>query len=705
MKELLLGKLDWSALPHEWFTIGGTIGFLVIPPLIAVIVLTRTKRWKWLWNEWLTSVDPKKIGIMYFLVGGFMLLRGGLDAIMLWLQQAVGSSNMPALTGEAVNGYLSADHFQQIFTAHGNIMVFFVAMAFIFGLINYIVPLQIGARDLASPFLNTLGFWLYVAGVLMVNMFFLFGGEYAATGWLAVAPLSGKEFSPGVGVDYWIWSLQIAGVGTTLGAINFIMTILKMRAPGMTLWKMPLFTWGSLCSMIMAVTVFPLLTATLFLTFFDRYLGTHFFTMTGGGDPMMYTNLIWMWGHPEVYILMLPAFGVFSEVVTTFSRKPIASYTTNVLGMIGVSVFALSVWLHHFFTMGASADVNAFFGLMTMIIAVPTAVLVFTWIATMHKGLIRFDTPMLWFLGFITVFAIGGVAGVMLAVPPADFQLHNSLFLIAHFHSMVIGGVLFGIFCGITYWFPKITGLKLNERIGRSAFWCWMVGFCLSFIPMYILGLMGATRRLNTYDASTGWQPLFVLMLIGGIIIMIGVALQIAQILASFIQKNRLRDTTGDPWNGRSLEWATASPPQFYNFTVIPTVKTRDAFWEMKHRGLPKPAYEDIHIPKNIAAGIYISAFAFVAGFAFVWEIIWLAAVSIIGIIVVFIVRTFKEDIEYTITAAEVQKLEETRVKKMKALEADKNSDAEEDMSLWELIQFVLAFVLDVIRNKKWRKW
>ncbi len=673
------------------------MGFIVMPALIAALVLTRKKRWKWLWNEWLTSVDPKKIGIMYFLVGGFMLVRGGLDAIMLWLQQA--------LSAGSSHGYLSADHFQQIFTAHGNIMVFFVAMAFIFGLINYIVPLQIGARDLASPFMNTLGFWLYVGGVLMVNMFFLFGGEYAATGWLAVAPLSGTEFSPGVGVDYWIWSLQISGIGTTLGAINFIMTILKMRAPGMTLWKMPLFTWGSLCSMIMAVTVFPLLTATLFLMFFDRYLGTHFFTTTGGGDPMMYTNLIWMWGHPEVYILMLPAFGVFSEVVSTFSRKAIASYSSNVLGMIGVSAFALSVWLHHFFTMGASANVNAFFGVMTMVIAIPTAVLVFTWIATMYKGRIRFDTPMLWFLGFIAIFSIGGMAGVMLAVPPADFQLHNSLFLVAHFHSMVIGGVLFGIFCGITYWFPKITGLKLNERIGRSAFWCWIIGFCMSFIPMYVLGIMGATRRLDHYDSSTGWQPLFVLMLIGGIIIAVGVALQLAQILASVIQKKHLRDITGDPWNGRTLEWATTSPPQFYNFAVIPRVRQRDAFWEIKHHVLPNPTYEDIHMPKNTAAGIYISIFAFLAGFAFVWEMVLLAVVSIIGIIVVFVIRGFNENSEYILSAADVQKHEEARIRKTRDAASDKPDDTEQDMSLWELVKVVVAFLWNIVRNKEWRKW
>jgi cytochrome o ubiquinol oxidase subunit 1 len=695
MKHLFLGKLNLESLPHEWFTIAGSVAFLGLF-LFAALVLTRTKRWKWLWNEWFTSVDPKKIGIMYFLVGGFMLLRGGIDAIMMWLQQALSSGSS--------HGYLSSDHFQQIFTAHGNIMVFFVAMAFVFGLINYFVPLQIGARDLASPFMNTLGFWLFVAGAIMVNMFFFLGGQYAATGWLAVAPLSGKAFSPGVGVDYWIWSLQISGIGTTLGAINFIMTILKMRAPGMSLKNMPLFTWGSLCSMVMAASVFPLLTATLFLSFFDRYLGTHFFTTGGGGDPMMYTNLIWMWGHPEVYILMLPCFGVFSEAVSAFSRKPIASYKTNVLGMIGVSTLALSVWLHHFFTMGASADVDAFFGTMTMIIAIPTSVLVFTWIATMYKGRIRFETPMLWFLGFIAVFSVGGIAGVMLAIPPADFQLHNSLFLVAHFHSMVIGGVLFGIFCGINYWFPKISGLKLNQRIGRLAFWCWIVGFCMSFIPMYILGLMGATRRLDHYDASTGWQALFIMMFIGGLIIALGVALQIAQIIATFIQKNRQRDTTGDPWDGRTLEWSVPSPAPFYNFAVIPQVTTADAFWEMKQHSLPKPAYEDILIPKNTSAGIYISGFAFLLGFAFVWDIVWLVVVSIVGIIIVFVKRGFNEHAEYTLTASEVRKLEEARIKKTKALEAQKTED-EDEMGVWQLVRYMIKFARDIIRNKRWRTW
>lgn len=692
MKEFLIGKLDWHALPHELFMIAGSLSF-ILGALFVVIVITKMKKWKWLWNNWLTSVDPKKIGIMYFIVGAFMLVRGGLDAVMIWLQQATSSGGS--------HGYLSADHFQQIFTAHGNIMVFFVAMALIFGLINYFVPLQIGARDLASPFMNTLGFWLFIAGVIMVNMFFFLGGEYAATGWLAVAPLSGTQFSPGVGVDYWMWSLQISGIGTTLGAINFIMTILKMRAPGMKMMQMPLFTWGSFCSMIMAVTVFPLLTATLFLVFFDRYLGTHFFTTTAGGNPMMYTNLIWMWGHPEVYVLILPCFGIFSEVVSTFSRKKVASYKSNVFGMVGVSAFALSVWLHHFFTMGASPNVNAFFGVMTTIIAVPTSVLVFTWIATMYKGRIKFATPMLWFLGFIGIFAIGGITGVMLAVPPADFQLHNSLFLVAHFHSTVIGGVLFGIFCGISYWFPKMTGLRLNERLGKYAFWCWIVGFSMSFIPMYILGFMGAPRRLDHYDSSTGWQPLFIIMFLGGLVISAGVALQLAQILATFIQKKHLR-VSHDPWNGRTLEWATPSPPPFYNFVTIPKITTVDTYWNSKqHVSASKETkYEDIHMPRSTAAGIYISIFAFLMGFGFVWEIEWLAVVSIIGIIVVFIRRGFNDNSEYTLPAEDVKKFEEKRIRKEEKQIINDVDNTDEDMGLIELIKIVINFSLKLVRNR-----
>ncbi len=691
MKEFLLGKLTWHDLPHEWFTLGGSAAFIGLA-LSAILILTITKRWKWLWKEWLTSVDPKRIGIMYFIVGGFMLLRGGLDALMIWLQQSLSSGSS--------HGFLTSDHFQQIFTAHGNIMVFFVAMALVFGLINLIVPLQIGARDLASPFLNTLGFWLFVAGVVMVNMFFLIGGQYAATGWLAVAPLSGKVFSPGVGVDYWLWSLQISGIGTTLGAINFIMTILKMRAKGMTLFKMPLFTWGSLCSMVMAASVFPLLTMTLFLVFFDRYLGTHFFTTDAGGNAMMYTNLIWMWGHPEVYILMLPSFGIFSEVVSTFSRKPIAHYKSIVFGMFGVSTISLLVWLHHFFTMGAGADVNSVFGVATMIITIPTTVLVFSWIATMYKGRIKFSVPMLWFLGFISIFALGGMSGVLLAIPPLDFQLHNSLFLVAHFHSMVIGGVLFGIFAGLNYWFPKIAGFRLNERIGRYAFWCWIVGFFVAFTPLYVLGLMGATRRLDHYDASTGWQPFYIMAFIGGLIIMTGVVLQIVQIVASFMQKRYLLDATGDPWDARTLEWSMASPAPAYNFAVIPEVHGCDAFWAIKQRGLAKPPYQAIHMPKNTASGIYISIFAFLTGFGFVWHIIWLPIVGILAIIICLVSRTFNEHNEYTIPAEAVEAMEQAQATKVRALRSGSAND-EEDMGLIEFVKVVFAWGWGLIRGKQ----
>ncbi len=689
MKEFLLGKLTTDALPHEWFTIGGSVGITLMMLSLAGFI-TYKKRWTWLWKDWLTTVDPKKIGIMYFIVGGFMLVRGGMDAIMIFLQQALAGSG---------DGFLNAKHFQEVFTAHGNIMVFFVAMALIFGFVNYIVPLQIGARDLASPFMNTLGFWLYVAGVIMVNMFFFFGGEYAATGWLAVAPLSGTEFSPGVGMDYWIWSLQISGIGTTLGGINFIMTILKMRAKGMSLMKMPPFTWGSLCSMIMVVSVFPLLTMTIVLLFFDRYFGTHFFTTTGGGNPMMYTNLIWMWGHPEVYIIMLPSFGIFTEVVSTFSKKPVAFYKSNVIAMIGVSTISLLVWLHHFFTMGAGANVNSAFGVATMLISIPTSALVISWIATMYKGSISFKTPMLWLMGFVTIFGIGGITGVLLAIPPVDFQLHNSLFLVAHFHSTAIGGVLFGIFAGLNYWFPKMLGFRLNERIGRYAVWSWIIGFFVSFTPMYALGLMGATRRLNDYDAATGWQPFYIMSLIGGLIIALGLTLQVVQILASIMQRKQLADTTGDPWNARTLEWSTASPPPAYNFAAIPEVHDRDVFWKMKQDGRPELPQENIHMPKSTASGIYISVFAFLAGFGFVWEIVWLVVVSIIGIVVVFIMKGFDEDSEYTLPAAEVARLEQDRAKRTAAARQYAGEDAE-DMGLIEFIKTAPGWLFGLVRNK-----
>jgi len=652
----VLGRLSWSALPHAPITIGGAI-LMVLLGLAVAGLLTYTKRWKWLYREWLTAQDPKKIGVMYLIVAGLMLLRGFADVLMMRAQQAtsVGSSH----------GVVSADTFQQVFSAHGTIMIFFVAMGLMFGLINLVVPLLIGARDVAFPFLNAASFWLFVAGMLLINLS-LGIGEFSAAGWLAYPPLSELRYSPGVGVDYWIWSLQIAGAGSLLAGVNFLVTILKMRAPGMTLMKMPVFVWSVLITMIMVIFAFPILTATLSLLALDRTLGMHFFTAGQGGNAMMYVNLIWAWGHPEVYILVLRAFGIYSEIVATFSRKRLFGYSSMVWALASIAFLSFVVWLHHFFTMGAGADVNAFFGITTMIIGIPTGVKIFNWLFTMFRGRIKFASPMIWFMGFVFLFTIGGMTGVMLAVPAIDYQVHNSLFLVAHFHNMIIAGVVFGFFAGVTYWFPKIFGFRLHDGLGKIAAWCWIVGFVLAFWPLYILGLMGATRRLDHYDASTGWQPLFIVAGIGAVVVGIGVFFQVLQVVVSIWQRNERRDLTGDPWNGRTLEWSTASPAPIYNFAVIPKVSERDAFWVAKQRGdkPERPEYEDITLPKNTPLGMVIAGFALIFGFAVVWHIWWLVLLGFVGIVTTIIIRANDEDTEYTLTAREVEKLENQAAKK-----------------------------------------
>lgn len=649
----LWGRLSLDELPHDMITAGGAVT-VVGAVLATVVLLTVTKRWKWLWKEWLTSVDPKKIGIMYIILSGLMLLRGLADVIMMRAQQALAS-------GDA-QGILSSDHFQQVFSAHGTIMIFFVAMGFMFGLINLIVPLQIGSRDVAFPFLNATSFWLFAAGVVLVNLS-LVVGEFSAAGWLAYPPLSELQYSPGTGVDYWIWSLQISGIGSLLAGINFIATILKMRAPGMTLMKMPMFTWSVLGTMALVVFAFPILTVTLTLLALDRSLGMHFFTSAMGGNPMMYVNLIWAWGHPEVYILILPAFGVFSEIVPTFSRKRLFGYPSMVAAIWAIVVLSFVVWLHHFFTMGAGADVNAFFGIMTMIIAVPTGVKIFNWLFTMYRGRIQFTSPMLWFMGFVVMFTIGGVAGVLLAVPPADFQLHNSLFLVAHFHSMIISGVLFGYFAGLNYWFPKMFGFKLNDTLGKLAFWNWLIGFILAFVPLYILGLMGATRRMDHYDASMGWQPLFIVAGVGVVFVIIGVGLQVLQLGVSIWKRKEYRDTTGDPWDGRTLEWATTSPPPEYNFAIIPDGSERDVLWEQKQRKeiFTSNKYTDITVPKNTPYGLFIAGAALAFGFAMVWHILWLGAVAVFAAILLIIIRTTDDNTTRVISAKDVKAMEGAR--------------------------------------------
>jgi cytochrome o ubiquinol oxidase subunit 1 len=646
----MLGRLNLDAFPSDPVTIGGAIS-MVLAGLAIVGALTYFKRWTWLWKEWLTSLDPKKIGVMYIIVAVVMLLRGIADAAMIRAQQATSVGNS--------NGVLSTDLFQQVFSAHGTIMIFFVAMGMMFGLINLVLPLQLGARDVAFPFLNSLSFWLFAMGMILINLSLVIG-EFSAAGWLAYPPLSGIEYSPGVGVDYWIWSLQIAGLGSLFSGINFLVTILKMRAPGMTMMKMPIFAWSVLSSMALVIFAFPILTATLAMLSLDRLMGMHFFTSDFGGNAMMYINLIWAWGHPEVYILVLPAFGVFSEVVATFSKKRLFGYKSMVWALAAIAFLSFIVWLHHFFTMGAGANVNAFFGIMTMVIAVPTGVKVFNWLFTMYRGRIDFKTPMLWFLGFVATFTVGGMAGVMLAIPAIDFQVHNSLFLVAHFHTMIIGGVLFGYFAGLTYWFPKIFGFRLNERLGRYAFWCWIIGFLLAFIPLYILGLMGATRRLDHYDASLGWQQLFIVSAVGVAVIMAGISFQILQLIYSIYKRKENLDTTGDPWDGRTLEWSTPSPAPFYNFAITPKVTSRDPFWAMKYNKElhVKQSYQDIKMPKNTGMGLIIAVFGFLIGFALIWHIWWLAAVSLIGVITGIIIRISEDETEYTIPADELKKLD-----------------------------------------------
>lgn len=590
---------------------------------------------------------------MYLIVAGVMLLRGAADALMMRIQQATANN-------EAIN-FLSGDHFQQVFSAHGTIMIFFVAMGLVFGALNLILPLQLGSRDVAFPFLNSVSFWLFAAGMVLVNTSMIIG-EFSAAGWLAYPPLSGLEYSPGVGVDYWIWSIQIAGIGSLLSGINFIVTILKMRAPGMTMMKMPIFAWSALGSMLLVIFAFPILTATLALLSMDRTIGTHFFTSDMGGNPMLYINLIWAWGHPEVYILVLPAFGIFSEIVATFSGKRLFGYKSMAWAIMAITVLSFTVWLHHFFTMGAGANVNAFFGIMTAIIAIPTGVKVFNWLFTMYKGRVRFTTPMLWFIGFATTFTIGGVTGVLMSVPALDFQMHNSLFLVAHFHNMIIGGVVFGMFAGLTYWWPKFAGYKLNERIGKYAFWCWLVGFLLAFIPLYILGIMGAVRRLDSYDPSLGWEGLFIVAGVGVLVIAAGIALQLWQLFYSYLKrKDNLVDN--DPWDARTLEWSTASPPPEYNFASVPQVTTRDAFWEakqlLKNGAKPvKPTFEDAVLPKNTGAGAIIALFALIFGFAIIWHMWWLALLSLVAAVVSLIVHLTKDDTEYVLTAAEIAKHE-----------------------------------------------
>jgi len=653
----MFGKLTWDAIPlHEpiaWIT-----GLIVILVILAVLGWITIKGWwPYLWGEWITSTDHKRIGVMYIVLALVMLVRGFADAIMMRAQQslAIGASQ----------GYLPPEHYDQIFTAHGTIMIFFMAMPFVIGLMNFVVPLQLGVRDVAFPTMNNVSFWLTASGALLVNVSLVIG-EFARTGWLAFPPLSEKAFSPGVGVDYYLVALQIAGVGTVLTGVNFVTTILKIRAPGMSYMRMPIFCWTALATNLLILAAFPVLTATLALLMLDRYLGFHFFTNTGGGNSMLYMNLIWVWGHPEVYILALPAFGIFSEVAATFSGKPLFGYRSMVFATLAICIISFCVWLHHFFTMGAGADVNAVFGIASMIIAVPTGVKIFNWLFTMYGGRVRFTVPMHYLIGFMITFAIGGMTGVLLAIPPVDFLVHNSLFLVAHFHNVIIGLVVFGVMAGYTYWFPKAFGFTLDERIGKAIFWCWFIGFYLAWMPEYALGFMGATRRLQ-HISDPSWTPYLTVALIGAVVILLGIVLTAVQLIYSIRTRDRRRDITGDPWDGRTLEWLTLSPPPHFNFAVLPDVHGEEAYWTRKltaireERLIEEPKYEDIEMPLNTPTGVICAFFASICGFAVIWHIWWLAILGLIGAFAIFVWYAWRDEHEHIIPAEEVARIEGER--------------------------------------------
>ncbi len=654
-----LGKLSIDAVPYHEPIIMITLAVVGIVGLVVAALVTKYQKWGILWRDWITSIDHKRLGVMYIILALIMLVRGFADAIMMRTQLAAATNG--------AEGYLPPEHYDQIFTAHGVIMIIFMAMPFMIGLMNIVVPLQIGARDVAFPFLNNLSFWLTAGGAILINLS-LGLGEFAKTGWVAYPPLSGLEYSPGVGVDYYIWALQISGLGTLLTGVNFLVTVLKMRAPGMKLMDMPIFTWTCTWANVLIAASFPILTAVLAMLTLDRYLDFHFFTNEAGGNAMMYINLFWAWGHPEVYILVLPAFGIFSEIVSTFTGKRLFGYKSMVYATASISILGFIVWLHHFFTMGSSANVNAFFGVMTMVIAVPTGVKLFNWLFTMYRGRLRISVPILWTLGFMVTFSIGGMTGVLLAIPGADFVLHNSLFLIAHFHNTIIGGAVFGYLAGFSFWFPKAMGFKLDERWGKASFWCWLVGFFVAFMPLYVLGFMGMTRRLN-HTNNPEWNIWLYIAAAGAVIIMFGILFTVIQLFVSFKNREQLKDHSGDPWNGHTLEWSTASPPQYYNFAKIPHVHDIDAWTDMKEKGLAykmEESYAPIHMPKNTPAGIFMSAGITAFCFAMIWHIWWLAIVGLVGAITVFLFRCYSDDVDYYVQPEEIVEIESAHLESAK---------------------------------------
>lgn len=642
----LMGNLNYQALPF-YSAIAATGASVVVLAALAILGwITWRGKWRYLWTEWFTSLDHKRIGIMYVVLALVMLSRGLIEGVMMRLQQA-----------DAVNqpGFLPPEHFAQLFSTHGTIMIFFVGMPFLTGLINYVMPLQIGARDVSFPLLNSISFWLTAAGAALM-MISLVLGKFSTGGWTGYPPYTGIEFNPGVGPDYWIWAVSLGSLGSTLTGLNFATTIYKERAPGMQLFRMQLFSWTALCTSILMIFAMPPLTVATSLLALDRYLGMHFFTNGMGGNMMNYPNLFWLFGHPEVYILVLPSFGVYSEVIATFSAKRLYGYTSLVLATMAIAVLSFTVWLHHFFTMGQNANINAAFGIATMLIGIPTGVKIYDWLLTIFRGRVRLSVPMLYSLAFIVTFVIGGLTGIILATPPLDYVVHNTVFLVAHFHNMLIPGMLFGMLAGYTYWFPKAFGFRLNETWGRISFACWPTGFLLAFMPLYVLGAQGMPRRSQELF-QPGYLPWLLAAAAGSLVLMAGLAALAVQLWVSIRERDANRVPVGDPWDGRGLEWSIPAPPPAYNFAVLPQVVDRDLFAGIKERGeayLTPPGYEPITLPKASATGVIIGLSSAVMGFALVWHIWWLLVAGLLTLVGAVIARSFVRDIHTTIPAVQV---------------------------------------------------
>ncbi|OLS36912.1 cytochrome aa3 quinol oxidase subunit I [Bacillus sp. MRMR6] len=634
------------AVPHPSVAIYASMVAIGLTVIAILAGLTYFKKWGYLWREWLTTVDHKRIGIMYLISALLMLFRGGVDAIMMRAQLSAPDMKL-----------LDAQHYNEIFTTHGIVMILFMAMPFIMFFMNFVIPLQIGARDVAFPRLNALSFWLFFMGAMLFNISFIIGGSPDA-GWTSYFPLAGNEFSQSVGTNYYMIAIQIAGIGTLATGINFITTILKMRAPGMTLMKMPMFTWSAFIANVIIVFAFPVLAVLLAMGTLDRQFGTNFFTMDNGGMDMLWANIFWVWGHPEVYILILPAFGIYSEIFSTFARRNLYGYKSMVGSMVIISLLSFLVWAHHFFTMGQGALTNSIFSITTMAIAVPTGVKIFNWILTLRKGKIVITTPMLYSLLFIPLFTLGGVTGVMLAMSAADYQYHNTMFLVAHFHNVIIPGVVYAMLAGLTYYWPKMFGFMLNEKIGKWTAWLLSIGFILAFMPMYVTGLDGQARRMYTYSEATGFGPLNMVSFVGAAIMAIGFALIVYNIYYS--TRYASRNIGNDPWDARTLEWATHTPVPEYNFAILPEVKSNEALWDAKKKGheLFKGKYEKIHMPNNSGIPFIMSSIFFVWGFSFIFSL-WIPVIfTTIAIFVCMTLRSFEQDHGRYISVEEIEETE-----------------------------------------------